>query len=393
VNNEKVTMQFNILAVDDIEANVIILDELLKKFSTDDIHVNVFTALSGKEGLKIALKENIQLVILDIQMPGMNGFEVAKFLKMNPKTKDILIIFLTAAFKKEEFINHGYEIGAIDYFTKPIEKFLFSNKIKLYLNLFKKEQKLKEEIEKRIVSERMLAEQSKHAAMGEMIGNIAHQWRQPLSSINSIVNDLELEILLDELEFVKSDRILETGTEIRSFTQHLSKTIDDFRDYLRTDREKEDFNIYTIIKESLVFIMHGYKNHNISINENYDETNICMVNGFKRDLVQVILNLLNNAKDALAEKEIQHPEVEISIKHDNEILHLSIEDNAGGVPENIKDRIFDPYFTTKHKSIGTGIGLYMSKKIIISNFQGNLFLKNTKKGAKFTVEFPYKSNG
>ena len=232
-----------ILAVDDIEANRISLQYLINEYMNN---VNLILADSGEEALKITYKKSIDIIILDIQMPGMDGFETAKYLKGNPKTQNIPIIFLTAAFKESEFQHKGFEIGAIDYLTKPIENHQFINKLTLYKeiiiktkeleavndNLYKSLQKeiaFKEKIQKQQLE---LVEQSKMAALGEMIGNIAHQWRQPLSVISTCATGINIQ---KEMELLTDENLQSNIDSIITTTHDLSKTIDTFRDFTHTE--------------------------------------------------------------------------------------------------------------------------------------------------------------
>ena len=262
-----------ILAVDDIEANLISLEYLIEEYMND---VNLLLAPSGEEALKLTYTKDIDIIILDIQMPGMDGFETAKYLKSSPKTKDIPIIFLTAAFKEEEFQQKGFEVGAIDYLTKPIENRQFINKLNLYIQVIIKtkelqslnddlSQSLEQEIllKEKIQEQQLeLVEQSKISALGEMIGNIAHQWRQPLSVISTCASGLRLnlELGLDNKEVVSSSlaRIVDTTSE-------LSSTIESFRNFTFQDKLSE-FNLSAIINKTIE-------------NEKYilDENNIKMI--------------------------------------------------------------------------------------------------------------------
>lgn len=147
-------MEINLLIVDDIEENLYALEVLLEELEIENEHfngLNIISSLSGEEALRIALKENIDLILLDVRMPGMDGFEVAEILKSSNKTSQIPIIFVTAEFKSEEFVNRGYKVGALDYFTKPIEKFQFLNKIKLYISLFLSKKIQKKEFDDTLV--------------------------------------------------------------------------------------------------------------------------------------------------------------------------------------------------------------------------------------------------
>lgn len=389
-------MLINILAVDDKESNLYSLESLLQELQLDDeeIELNIIKALSGEEALKMAMTKEIDLIILDIQMPGMNGFETAKFLKSNHKTRNIQIIFLTAAFKAEEFVTHGFEVGAIDYFTKPIEKYQFMNKVKLYLTLFIKNKKLidlndnlKVQVEQNVQAirekDKMLFEQSRMAQLGEMIGNVAHQWRQPLSVITTASTGMKLRksmnMLCDE-EFTRNcDAITKNAN-------YLSQTIDDFRNFIKEKKELQNVDLQKKIKEVLSIVDSSLKNSSIDVIEDMDSEplNIDLVPG---EFTQVIMNILNNAKDILQDTPTQKKWVKLCLKKEDKYAIVTIENNGKSIDEDVLPKIFDPYFTTKHKDQGTGLGLYMSYRIIEA-LNGKLFAKNTKDGVKFFIHLP-----
>ena len=397
-------MTINILAVDDKEINLYSLESLLKELKIEDENdklddINVIKALSGEEALKIAIAKDIDLVILDIQMPGMNGFEVAKFLKSNHKTKNIPIIFLTAAFKAEEFVKQGFEVGAIDYFTKPIEKYQFLNRIKLYATLFIKtkklenlnqnlEDKIKKEVDANREKDKMLFEQSKMAQMGDMIGNIAHQWRQPLSVISSAASGIKLNA---EFDMLKVEDIPESMDAIVRSTKYLSQTIDTFRDFIKEKKELKEVIVQERIDYTLKILSASLENNYIKLIKNINYNDPIKVDIIVGELSQVLINIINNAKDILKEKQKDNSWIKLELKKEKSKAILTIEDNGGGIPKDILPKIFDPYFTTKHESQGTGLGLYMSYNIICKSLKGKLYAKNTQDGAKFFIELPLKS--
>lgn len=235
---------------------------------------------------------------------------------------------------------------------------------------------------------KVLQSQNRLASLGEMISNIAHQWRQPVAAINTVVNDLEFEMELDDLDKVDSERVLQVGNDIKVFTKHLSKTIDDFRNFVKTDRKKEEFSLLEAIESANSIIEHSYIQSSIDYDIRYSIDENIQIFGFPRELSQVIINILNNAKDALVENNTTGRSVWIDVKIETDGTSILIEDNAGGIPEDIMKKVFDPYFTTKHESIGTGIGLSMSKNIIDTHFDGNLSVSNTSEGALFTIFIP-----
>ena len=235
---------------------------------------------------------------------------------------------------------------------------------------------------------KMLEAQNRMNAMGEMISNIAHQWRQPLGAINNTLNELEFDIELEDLEQIDTDRFLQSSQKIKQLTAHMSQTIDDFRTISSDEKVKTVFALREVLDEAYAIVTNEYLKNSIELNIiNINECK-CILEGYKRELLQVILNILNNAKDVVIENHIQSPKVEIIFSKDTQNVYLSIHDNAGGIPEAIMEKIFDPYFTTKHESVGTGIGLYMSKKIITKHFEGTLEVKNENNGAKFTISLP-----
>ena len=239
-------MHIKILIVDDVQANLIALRALLEVVNKDFV---IKEALNGEEALEQVLNDKIDLIILDIQMPIMDGFEVAKFLKSNNLTKDIPIIFLTAAFKSDDFMEKGFDLGAVDYLTKPINENLFINRISLYTKLII-------ERNNNMIKDKLMFQQSKMASMGEMLSNIAHQWRQPLSSISTTASGLAL---LRDSEQLSEKDLMSGLDNIVEVTQYLSQTIDDFRTFFKQDKDKSEFNVARLLNKSIIIIKNIYK--------------------------------------------------------------------------------------------------------------------------------------
>ncbi len=225
--------------------------------------------------------------------------------------------------------------------------------------------------------DRLLSQQSKLAAMGEMINNIAHQWRQPLNEINSIVMALDLELMKKN---IKSDVHEEMLNSIEIQTEYMSDTIGNFSKYFAPEKSSTEFFLSEVAENALSILSQGFKLKNIEIE--YEVKKDKVLEGFPTELVQVLIILLNNASDALLERGIKDPKISIRIY--NSII---VEDNAGGIDSENLSRIFEPYFTTKHKSKGTGVGLYMAKMIIEDSMKGDLEVENSRDGAKFTMSF------
>ena len=234
--------------------------------------------------------------------------------------------------------------------------------------------------------EKMMIIQSRQAVMGEMISMIAHQWRQPLSSISAISGTLTLDVMMDKY---KKDFFQEELESISQLSQHLSKTIDDFRDFFKEGKKEEVSEVKNIIDDSIAIIGQALINRNINLSVEYIDNP--KIKSHINELKQVILNLLKNAEDILLEQDKKDANIWINVSTEGSQACITIEDNAGGVSEDIIEKIFDPYFSTKKAKDGTGLGLYMSKVIIEDHCKGSLKVENSNRGAKFTIIIPIKN--
>ncbi|MCX7821044.1 MAG: PAS domain-containing sensor histidine kinase, partial [Brevinematales bacterium] len=241
------------------------------------------------------------------------------------------------------------------------------------------DKRVKEEVSKNLENEKLLIQQSRFAAMGEMLGNIAHQWRQPLNAVGILIQNLHFNYKNGRLNQEYFER---TVSRTMDLLKHMSSTIDDFRNFFKPDRELRDFSLLEITEKTLLFMKDSFETKGIKHNFVYDKDYI--IKGYPNQFSQVLINLLNNALEAIVEKQVENPFVNVKICEEDKVLFIKVEDNGGGIPEDIMPKIFEPYFTTKEK--GTGIGLYMSKVIIENNFKGKIYAKNTRKGIEFTIE-------
>jgi len=249
--------------------------------------------------------------------------------------------------------------------------------------------KIKIEVEKSKKQEQQLYEIEKMAQMGEMIGNIAHQWRQPLSIISTAASGIQVQ---QELELLAKKDLDKYTNAIIQNTEYLSETIDTFRNFIREEKKYEEVELQNVLKTVLEIIYASLKNNHIELINQIDYNQSVKIKTISQELSQVLINIFNNAKDIIKEKELMNPWIKINLEEKETYVVITIEDNAGGIPTDILPKIFDPYFTTKHKSIGTGLGLHMSKAIIHNSLKGKFYAKNTEDGAKFFIELPYSLN-
>jgi len=244
---------------------------------------------------------------------------------------------------------------------------------------------IKEEINKASQKDKQIYESAKMAQMGEMIGNIAHQWRQPLSVVSTIASGIQVK---QSMGIFKHETLEDNMNKIVQNTTYLSETIDIFSNFIKEEKIYKNLILQDEIKTAFTIIKSSLTNHHVELKSDIDFNKKIIVKLISGELPQVIINIINNAKDILLEKEIDNAQIVIKLEEQKDKVIISIEDNAGGVPNSIIDKIFDPYFTTKHKSKGTGLGLHMSYKIIQESLHGKLYVKNTNTGAKFFIELP-----
>ena len=357
-----------ILVVDDTVANIDILLDLLREY-------DIVVAMDGTSALEILENdENIDLILLDIMMPSMDGFEVCKKIKKNKKTRDIPVIFLTAK-SDDDSIKTAFEVGGVDYITKPFRPIELTSKIKTHLQLVSHQKKV--------------IENNRHIVLEELINNIAHQWRQPLSIISTQASSI---ILQKDLGMISDEEIDVSCNSILKSTEFLSNTIDNFKKILIHDSKTEQFNLQDAINNSLSFLEYSNddKNNKLIINIQND----IYLKGSKNELVQVLLHIVDNAKsiESLHDKKLIFLD---AIQYDKKVI-ITIKDNCGGIEASIIDKIFDPYFTTKHKFVGTGLGLYIVYNIIKNSFLGTIKATNITfeyenvkyKGANFEIQIP-----
>ncbi len=291
------------------------------------------------------------------------------------------IIYNTDKIQQRKILNSWLAIGYeknINY--KLIWGILFTFFIIFFIFIYRQnflKQQIKEKIKENTMQLETLQQQEKLASMGEMIGSIAHQWRQPLNAISISIQNLDddYEDGLVNKKFI--DEFIDKNYKIIKF---MSKTIDDFRNFYRVKKDKEIFSIKEAINNAIFIQSAQLKNYNIKLLLNEKDFKI---NGYKNEFQHAILNIINNAKDAILEKEIKNGTIKITIKN----RFIFIENNAGGIDADVIQRIFEPYFTTKEQEKGTGMGLYISKMIIEDNLNGMVCAKNIKGGTRFIIGF------
>ena len=381
----KIFKEHTVLIVDDIVENLEILNHILHD------KYRVKAVKSGQSALEVAQKTpHLDLILLDIMMPKMDGYEVIDHLKKNKKTANIPVIFVSA--KGETFDQtKAFALGAVDYIIKPINPDLVRSRVAAHIALHDKQQHLRalvnQEVKKRIAQEEILLKQSRLAAMGEMMSVITHQWKQPLSVILAITASLEFSVELEELT---NEELLKELKNIDKSVEFMSQTMGDFKDYFKVQKDKELFRVKHEV-ESIIFMLDPiFKKHNINIKVFIDEE--VFGYGVSGEFKQIVLNLLSNAKYALIQRERKEsfiPVIEIKGKTKNNISTLVISDNGGGIADEIMDKIFKNYYTTKEEN-GTGIGLAMSKMIIEDQMHGEIYAKNIKNGVSFILNFPSK---
>ena len=259
--------------------------------------------------------------------------------------------------KHKTVINNILALSGIITIILAFISFFISKIIEKMFNDYRRN--IKKEIDNTLEKERLLIQQSKMAIMGEMIGNIAHQWKQPLSTISTISTGIKFQ---NEMNCLNDHDITLGMDNINGSVQYLSQTIDDFRNFFKPNKTKTNFNILDALENTIKLMGSQFKNNNIELIKNINNAELY---GYYNELLQVLINILKNAKDELIKLDTNKRRIIfIDTYTDKSNLIIKIRDNANGIPSDIIEKIFDPYFTTKENDEGTGIGLYMCKQII-----------------------------
>ena len=283
--------------------------------------------------------------------------------------------------------KEGVEISILSKFNKvsigSVRLCIFTCVDLTHLKKLENESKIKDKI---------MFHQSKMAAMGEMLGNIAHQWRQPLSIISTSASGIKVEKEYGMLSDEKNDEYLDI---ILDQTKMLSETIDDFRDFFNPNKTMHEFKLEDVVAKTISFLEASLKNKEINIIVDIDKIKTI---GLDSELTHSLINILNNSKDAHMLSNNEKKYIFIDVHNNKDKIDIIIKDNAGGIEEDIINRIFEPYFTTKHQLNGTGIGLYMTQEMITNHMNGTISVRNVEfkyndidcKGAEFRITLPLK---
>lgn len=361
------------------------ISDKMKAYKTFSLDINIRTKSMNK--YKIATFLPLQ----DIQKHNIGYYVVYQdskaLLKLHKEFYNSLIIFtlinlLIVFLMHKSYTNKAILKRAVEEQTKQLNQ---KNRELQELNS-SLEERIQEEVNKIKEQELKLFEAEKMAQMGEMISNIAHQWRQPLNTISIYASGVKLSY---EMEINSSEHSCSYMDTILKNTEYLSHTIDVFRDFINQKGEYKEVILQNVMNNALRILRDSLKNNHIALKTNFDTLEPLPLKTIAKDLAQVMVNILTNSKDILKHRNIKEPWINVELKKEDEFCLITVEDNAGGIVDEQISKIFDPYFTTKHKSVGTGLGLYISKKIVLESLLGKIYVKNSVHGAKFFIELPW----
>ncbi len=263
-----------------------------------------------------------------------------------------------------------------------VEEELRQQKLKLEKLNADLENIVKKEVEANREKERMMVIQSRQASMGEILESVAHQWKQPLNTVNLLLYEIQ-ELAKAQMPFAEIDAKIQ---DVYGVIRFMSDTINDFRSFFIPSREKKYFRMEDAIKQTVRFLEPEFRHAGIQVKMDLEEDAVLC--GFQNELTQVLLNILNNARDAISAGRVSNPFVQIGLRKMNQCAVIRIGDNAGGIPEELLPEIFTAYVSTKSEGKGTGLGLYIAKTIVERNFSGKISCRNSEEGAVFMIEIP-----
>ncbi|MCW8894380.1 MAG: PAS domain-containing sensor histidine kinase [Sulfurimonas sp.] len=324
-----------------------------------------------KDTVKNMAKDGSTFYVNTTVIPILDENEnIAEFIAIRyDVTKEVLL--------KEELLQKEIEYEELN---KTLEKRVAEKTRELKELNQTLELRVQDEIAKNEEKQRVMFWQSRHASLGQMLANIAHQWRQPLTELSLAMFSIKKAVQND-----KPDDVTKFYDESKNIIKNMSETIDDFTNFFTPQKEKYYFNISDSIQESIRLLDNMINDEMITLKTNLTDIDVL---GIENELTQVIINLINNAKDAFVNNSILLREMNISTKKEDGFAIIVVQDNAGGIPKENLERIFEPYFTTKHKSQGTGLGLFMSKMICEQGLNGFMDVSSKKGVTNFIIKIP-----
>ncbi|KWT82508.1 ATP-binding protein [Candidatus Magnetominusculus xianensis] len=346
-------------------------------------------AASGEDAIVAAERDRPDIVLMDIVLRGsMDGIEAAKEIK---DRFGIPVIYLTA-YSDDKIIEKAELTEPLGYLLKPCNcrEMIVTIKMAMYKHKMDEYRKKAEDAERLRQEEKLLIEQAKLSAMGEMLRSISHNWRQPLNTLGLIVQDIEDAYQFGEIntEYL-ADFVKNAMTEINA----MSETVSGYRNLFKPDKEKKPFEVIGAVNGVLDFLHGQIRSLSVDAKVIHSGIDALYVTGYLNEFRQVILNLMFNSMDAIVErrKALSHAtigSITIDIARRESMVMLKIIDDGGGVPEKLANRIFEPYFTTREQGKGVGVGLYVSKVLVENQMGGRLYFENVENGATFYVMFP-----
>jgi signal transduction histidine kinase len=364
----------------------------------DEADFEVTSADSGEEGVKTFFEAYqagtpFDMCVVDMRMPrGIDGLETATQIRKIDQNASILIVtaftdktpeeiraslkwnvyFLRKPFDQSELYQIVFSLSQNSQNMRSLEK--INDELEI---------RIKEEVAKNRDKDVILMRQSKLVASSELLSNIAHHWRQPLNAVAINIQNIEVSHICGDLTTEELSTMVKNSM---GELKYLSSVIDKFSDLFKTKKEITRFSVGKILNDSFMIAYPSMKESHINISTSFTDDFFAM--GVEEDFKQVVRDLINNAKDAIINKKIENGSIMLSLKKDGENFSFCVQDNAGGVDEGIMDKIFEPYFTTKHKAQGVGLGLFVAKTIIEQEMDGVLNVTNAGGGARFCVTIP-----